>query len=361
MKTFRTGRLALTASGCFLGAGYVSGQELWRFFDAFGLPGFAGRVLALAIQFLFVVLLLRLGQKTGISSLDRVLIPGDHPLLHRLAGGAQILFLFGVYVVMAAGSGALVRQLFPIPGVLGSTLFCVAVTLISLKGMDGLARLCAVLVPGMIVVTLIISAAVLMKNGGASIASLKPTNTNPMLPSWPLAALTYVSYNIFGAIGVLTPIGPHVSDLKAVRRGSFFSVLLLLIISAGILAALAAAPGSTAAELPMLALASDLSPVLGYIYAALLLCGMLGTSVSFNVAIIYYLFGRYPVLARHRLPASAGLSVLAFCGSLLGFGDLIGTVYPFFGYLGFIAMACILIHWIRLRKSERAVTPSVPQ
>jgi|GEM_PF-4829672 len=35
-------RLALTFAGCFLGAGYVSGQELWQYFGAFGARGFWG-------------------------------------------------------------------------------------------------------------------------------------------------------------------------------------------------------------------------------------------------------------------------------------------------------------------------------
>ena len=118
-------------------------------------------------------------------------------------------------------------------------------------------------------------------------------------------------------------------DGKTARRGSALSVLLLLLISAGILLAMAAAPESASTELPMLALADVLSPVLGYVYhAALLLCGMLGTSVSFSVAISFYLVGRVPVLAPRRRLLMAGLSVLAFAGSLLGFGDLVGTVYP---------------------------------
>lgn len=354
MKEFRTSRLALTASGCFLGAGYVSGQELWRFFGAFGLPGLWGRVLALAIQLLFVILLLRLGQKTGVSSLDRMLVPGEHPVLHRLAGGAQVLFLFGVFVVMAAGAGALVRQLFSLPAWLGGALFCAAVTVISFRGMDGLARVCAVLVPGMVAVTLLISALTLWRTGISVVGALEPTNTNPMLPSWPVAALTYVSYNIFGAIGVLTPIGPHVPDAKTAYRGSAFSVLLLLLISAGILLAMAAAPSSALTELPMLSLASGLSPIVGYMYAALLICGMLGTSVSFCVAIIYYLLGRSPALVARKRLLTAALAAMAFFGSLLGFGDLIGTVYPAFGYLGFAAMACILAHWIRVKRAERS-------
>ena len=33
-------RLGFTYAGCFLGAGYVSGQELWQFFGRFGEKGF---------------------------------------------------------------------------------------------------------------------------------------------------------------------------------------------------------------------------------------------------------------------------------------------------------------------------------
>ena len=42
-------RLALTFAGCFLGAGYVSGQELWQYFGAFGARGLLGLVLAVAL------------------------------------------------------------------------------------------------------------------------------------------------------------------------------------------------------------------------------------------------------------------------------------------------------------------------
>ena len=38
-------RLALTFAGCFLGAGYVSGQELWQYFGAFGARGLLGVVM----------------------------------------------------------------------------------------------------------------------------------------------------------------------------------------------------------------------------------------------------------------------------------------------------------------------------
>ena len=37
-------RVGFTFAGCYLGAGYVSGQELWQFFGCFGRRGIGGLV-----------------------------------------------------------------------------------------------------------------------------------------------------------------------------------------------------------------------------------------------------------------------------------------------------------------------------
>ena len=46
MKQIKTMTLAFTYVGCFLGAGFISGQELWQFFGAFGNWGYVGFALA---------------------------------------------------------------------------------------------------------------------------------------------------------------------------------------------------------------------------------------------------------------------------------------------------------------------------
>ena len=48
MKKINSLSLCLTFAGCFLGAGYVSGQELWQFFGAYGIGGIAGFIVAIA-------------------------------------------------------------------------------------------------------------------------------------------------------------------------------------------------------------------------------------------------------------------------------------------------------------------------
>ena len=45
------------------------------------------------------------------------------------------------------------------------------------------------------------------------------------------------------------------------------------------------------------------------------------------------------------------LTAAAFAGSLFGFGDLIGTVYPVYGYLGMAAMLLAAEHAVHARRA----------
>ena len=57
MKRITTLQLALSFVGVFLGAGFVSGQELWQFFACFGPAGLLGFLLSAGL-FLLVDLAL---------------------------------------------------------------------------------------------------------------------------------------------------------------------------------------------------------------------------------------------------------------------------------------------------------------
>ena len=56
MKKLNVFRLGLLFAGCFLGAGYVSGQELRQYFVVYGAKGYLGLLAAVAILCIFGVL-----------------------------------------------------------------------------------------------------------------------------------------------------------------------------------------------------------------------------------------------------------------------------------------------------------------
>ena len=352
MKTLKPGRLALTFAGCFLGAGYVSGQELWQFFGQFGLWGLAGLLLAMGLLCAFGVLLLRLAVLSGCVEMDKLIICWEKPALRRLVAFLELLFLLGIFVIMAAGAGALAAQLFAVPSFVGSAVFSLAVALIAIKGLGGMVSAFSATVPLLVACTVCFAvAALLLFPGGESL----PLNdgSNPLLGNWFFSSLSFASYNLFSSIGVLAPLGLLVADKRSARRGVLGGGGFLLLIAGSVLLALTRCPSALGAELPMLALSQQLHPALGYLYGLLLFCGMLGTSVSSLVAVLCYMEEKRPRERSRRPLWSIVLAAVTFAASLLGFGNLIGTVYPISGYCGMVFLVCLWWHYRRCCKAEK--------
>lgn len=352
MKRMGALSLGFTFAGCFLGAGYVSGQEIWQFFGAFGPAGLGGLVLAVLLQCVFGVILLRLADMTGLEELDKIVIRQDRPALRAVVGAAEVFFMFGVCVIMYAGAGALLEQVLHWPAALGSAMLCLLVAAVSLWGFGGVVSAFSLLVPLLVLMTLAFSAAAVHSFGPAPLP-VPERVANPLLANWAVSALTFDSYNLFCSIGILTPLARRIKSRRSVYLGVALGCLSLFVIAFSILAALAAHPQSIDAQLPMLALAEVLSPAAGGVYAVLMLGSMFGTSLSCHVAATAYLGQKSALLRRHRLVLTGALVLLGWLGSLVGFHSLVGVVYPICGYCGLGALLCVMAHYFHARKAVR--------
>jgi trk system potassium uptake protein TrkH len=81
----------------------------------------------------------------------------------------------------------------------------------------------------------------------------------------------------------------------------------------------------------------------------LLFGGMLGTSVSCTVAFENFISAKSEKAKSKRSFVVIISCVLCFFLSLAGFSDLIGFIYPVFGYLGFAALVLILVNYFRCK------------
>ncbi|MBP3330682.1 MAG: hypothetical protein J6L89_07605 [Clostridia bacterium] len=352
MKKINSLTLCMTFAGCFLGAGYVSGQELWQFFSSFGFVGYIGLVVAVALQVVFGIILIRLAMKTGISEMDKIIIPQKNAVLQGIFAFLQELFLFGIFVIMTAGAAALFNEVFALPEWAGSLIFCAVVALLALKGIGAMVGVFSFFVPVLVAVTAGICIFTLSKNGLPEITSAAD-GKNPLLSNWLLSAFAFVSYNIFGSIGILTPLGDKVKNKKTVFSGVALGGVLLFVIALGILLVTGVFSQSINAELPMLFVAQKLNPILGYVYAFLLFGGMLGTSLSSVVALMTYMEIKKENLKKKRFITVPAMCLAAFVMSLVGFSDLIGFIYPVFGYLGFAALVLIIINFLKCKSCTK--------
>lgn len=344
MKKIGSLNLGLAFAGCFLGAGYVSGQELWQFFGSFGSSGIAGLLLAVALLFFTGVIMLLLGRATGLSDVGRLVIERDIPALRAAVTVLEVLFLFGVGTIMSAGVGALLEQLVGLPSFVGSAVFAAIVAVISLAGLSGMVSAFSATVPILSAVTLAFGIVSVCRNG-IVLPDASASSSNPLMGSWAVAAVSFACYNVFGSIAMIAPLGRFVKSKKAAVGGIAIGAALLLLIAGSVLASVSAAPEVRSAELPMLALAQAKGAVRGGVYGVLLLLAMFGTALSSLVALVNMLAGRFAHIKSRRKPFTAAVALGMFLGSLFGFGDLIGVVYPIFGYCSSVFIVLMTIHY----------------
>lgn len=358
MKRIHPLSIAFTFAGCFLGAGFVSGQELGQFFASFGKEGLYGLAIMLILLPAFGTLLLRLVAISDIGECDALVVRSRNRFFMAFIGFAENLFLFGVAVIMTAGAGALFTQLFSFPAWIAAALFSLLLFLFLLGGVERMVALFSVTVPILVVVMAAVCGICLFRYGFPDY-SVVPAHEgkNPLLQSFLFSALSFVAYNAFLSVSILTPVGRMVRSRKTVYIGILTGTALLAVIAFGIISVLLLFPDALSDELPMLTVAANLSPILGYVCAALLLLGMLGTGVSSLVAMQNYVRLRLKKSERFNKVLSAVLCLLCFAGSLFGFGDLIGTIYPISGYLGMIALVCIAEHYFHLVRKKKKEAP----
>lgn len=197
MEKIGTRQICATFMGCFLGAGFVSGQELWQYFGCFGIQGILGLFTAcLLLTGLGLILLLTAGM-SGTGEMDRVVIPSDIPWLRGVTGAVQISFMFGIYTVMVSGAGTLIESQTGshLARILGSAVFCAIVTVISLGGVEAVVKIFGRVVPVLVMLTIVTALIVIGKNGIARIEVTADAASNPLLGNWGIAAANFTSYN----------------------------------------------------------------------------------------------------------------------------------------------------------------------
>lgn len=332
MKKASTFQLAISYVGVFLGAGFVSGQELWQFFACFGLWGLAGFLLSTALFFLVDYALLHLSRATGTADVGALILPGSHPYLCALIDLLQCLLLLGILVIMIAGASALLSGLTGLSAGVCGGIFVLILLPVALMEMRGLVTAFSVLVPVTGIIAVILGIVIVFRQSFHFAPAMGSTSS--LLPSWWVSGLTYAAYNLFGTIGVLVPFAALVPDQKTIRRGLGLGTVFLLMLTFSILAAMIAMPDCGSAELPTAQLARQLHPVLGLVYNLLMGLGMFSAALASIMALLNQAGFHWPVLQTKRPIFLVLLLLTGYALSLLGFSDLIGIVYPVFGYIG---------------------------
>ena len=166
--------------------------------------------------------------------------------------------------------------------------------------------------------------------------------TSAMLPHWLIAAVVYFCFNFVGSVPILVSAAKG-EKTKGMPVGALCAIIPLGALAIGLFSAVMMHTNSAASNLPMMALARACGPVFEYVCAVLMLGGIFSTGFSSQGSINDYMMHFGLKNKKLLLLATVGLSAIAFVVALLGFKDLIGTVYPVLGYIGIIPLVIIFV------------------
>lgn len=346
-KSFQIGSAFV---GLIVGAGFASGQEVMQYFTSFGIWGTVGGILA---TFLFIFL----GYTFAQLGTDLQAISHKTVMYHL--GGRYIgpifdviitFFLFGVAVVMFAGSGSTFQQMFGIDPMVGS-LIMVGITILTLLlDTKKIINMIAMITPYLIgIIFIILIYSIFTMDVSLTEADTIAKEQQPAASNWILGAFLYVSYNLAAGAALLIVISGGVKDRKVSGRGGILGGVMLgaliILIHIGMLVKIDVVGGL---DMPTLELAKEIHPAIGILMAIALLGMMYNTSVGMLYSFTVRFF---PAEGKAYKPAVIIIGILGFIASLIGFTTLISNVYATMGYLGFALIIAVVVAWLRRRRS----------
>lgn len=343
----RAWALAGAYAGSVIGAGFASGQELLRFFAAFGETGLWGMAVAGGLFVLF-----------GAAVFERVhafRTTSHQELLTRLCGeylGSVVdmllnLFLIGSLGVMLAAAGVLLVDQFNLPFTVGVVGTAVLTREIVRRDASRLLRLNGFLVVLLIGITLALLVPIIW--GTPSPTSLPVTDlSGGMIPhNWIVGALLYSSFNVALALSPLGALGTQIESRRtAIWGAAIGGGALALTGSVIVIALLQALPTIVAHDLPILALLRMRLPRFASLYSFVLYLALLTSCIAAAYGLGYRLEQYVRGGARSVL---SWLPLLGIPIAYLGFGNLVQTLYPLVGYAGLGVVVLAVFRSLRFR------------
>ncbi|MBQ7791923.1 MAG: hypothetical protein IJ367_00300, partial [Clostridia bacterium] len=233
------------------------------------------------------------------------------------------------YLVMLACGGESLWECFSVPKVLGNTITCIATLLIVSFGIQGVYRFNLIATPLLILMMIFVSLV-----GLTTPVFLLSNEAEPMLN-----LLTYTGYNLLSMLpflGAISAETPKKEGIRGILLGYF-----LIAVAGLLLKTLLNVYHSQVADeaLPILKITDIIHPNLTYLYTVMLYLAVLTTAVNALYAITR---GKYTI--------PVALILLGF--SLFGFTNLLGSLYPLFGYAG-IGIVVLILWKILSEKPNR--------
>ncbi len=308
--------------GTVIGAGFASGREIVAFFGVTPSPWVA--VTCAAITFIMCAVFLLVGKKANARDAGEVNA--------RLAGRADavlnIVMLFNSAISLAAmfaGFDSLFSAFCPLKP-LYSVIFAIISVLVVTKGLDGLIKCNAFLVPALAAVIIFVTTSCI------NVPALSPFTSGNAVRS-----VTYIGMNMMLAASVLTTVHglnkKQIFAASGITAAAVGALVLLIILALG-------SSDAGKADMPIITMSSGLGKVVCGFAVFAVAAGIFTTMLTAHVTLTDWLDG---LIGNKPLSAVCTAAVCLALG-FLGFKTVVDVLYPVLGVLGVAYFVVNLIY-----------------
>lgn len=337
-----------------IGSGYATGQEILQFFCAFGPSGLIGCLVSMILFAFLGGALMQKGYDLKLKYQTQVFRYYCGTYIGIFLEWITVIFLFGVVSIMIAGTGAMTSEYYGLSkevGSIGMTVLCVISILL---GLMRLADIIGSIGPVIIIFSILVGILTMFSASGTwaqnwqILYELRATGSwwfsrYDILDSAWFSGILYASCMIFGGIPFLTGLGSKANSRKEAFWGGFLGGVAIILAAGILVAAMLYFPEEIVAlEVPNLFLVQQFAPVLAVVFSIILLLGIYSTAAPMFWVVINKLEQWIPNKAV-KISVTLVLGIIAYFGAGLGFGRLIGFLYPLMGQVGVFMILVIII------------------
>lgn len=350
MKNFiKIFQIAAVFIGTIVGAGLASGKEITTFFTKYGYVSFLGIILTGVFYIFICSIISKISIEYKLNSYSEAINLVSPNILGKITGVITTFYLISSASIILAGSGALLHQFFGIPKIIGSLIMATIAFLTLLRETNGLVEINSVIVPSLVtVITLIMLLYFIFCRQDLTISNILSMEAVKK-SGWLTSTILYAGYNTLCCCGVIVPLSYESSDRKSMIKGIALGALVLSIICIFINTMLMVnQPYIYKYDIPLLYIADRFGKPVQILLLAIILAEMFSTEVSDVYSISKTLNKSFNIKYKKAILC---VILVALPISLIGFSNLISTLYPIFGVLSLIFITqCCYFYFFKMKK-----------
>ncbi|OLS03630.1 YkvI family membrane protein [Tissierella creatinophila] len=346
-------KMVFSYAGAFIafliGSGFATGQEVLQYFSSYGFKGLLG-VLTVSLLFFYVgSSFMSVGQEHKFENGNEIYKYYCGNKIGTFFDYYSIVFIYMSFIVMIAGAGSAINQQYGLPIPIGGIALGVIAGATVIFGLSNIVDVISKIGPVIILLTITLGIFAIARNPeGLRNANtiLSQVEVLKASTNWFFAALSYVGFCMIWLAGFLASMGSTSKSKRESVLGILFGTLgfglALAIIVLGILANIKELAGS---QVPSLALAQMIHPILAIIFSAIVIAGIYTTSVP----LLWQVIARFAEEKTKKFKTlTISLTVIGTTiGVLIPFDKLVNKVYVINGYIGIILIGFMIFKSIR--------------